>query len=84
VERESAPEVYDCKWGARGINADVLHQLDDAREHAADEDDRLAIALVVFDAARSCAVRLAAQTAPHENTTIVTLETLNVLVDGPA
>ncbi len=34
VERSGAAEVYDCKWGARGINADVLHQLDDARIHA--------------------------------------------------
>ena len=42
VERDGAAEAYDCKWGARGINADVLHQLDDARTHAADEDERLA------------------------------------------
>jgi hypothetical protein len=81
VERQSTPEAYDCKWGTRGINADVLHQLDDAREHAADEDERLTVALVVFDAARSCAVRLAAQTAPHEATAIVTLETLETLAD---
>jgi hypothetical protein len=38
VESAERPEVYDCKWGARGINADVLNQLDDAREHAADEE----------------------------------------------
>ena len=31
VEREDAAEAWDCKWGARGIKADVLHQLDDAR-----------------------------------------------------
>ena len=31
VEGAGRAEVYDCKWGARGINADVLHQLDDAR-----------------------------------------------------
>lgn len=84
VEREATPEAYDCKWGARGINADVLHQLEDAREHAADEDEPLMVALVVFDAALSCAVRLASQTAPHENTVIVTLETLDRLADGPA
>jgi hypothetical protein len=83
VERDSAPEAYDCKWGARGINADVLHQLDDARIHAADEDMRLEVALVVFDAARSCAVRLDAQTAPHDHTAIVTLETLDALAVGP-
>lgn len=84
VERELAAEAYDCKWGARGINADVLHQLDDARVHAVDEDERLAVALVVFDAARSCSVRLAAQTAPHEGTAIVTLETLDALAERPA
>ena len=77
-------EVYDCKWGARGINADVLHQLDDAREHAADEDERLVVALVVFDAALSCSVRLAAQTAPHRSTAIVSLETLDRLAAGGA
>ena len=79
VERAGASEAYDCKWGARGINADVLYQLDDARTHAADEDERLTVALVVFDAARSCAVRLASQTAPHDGTAIVTIETLEAL-----
>ena len=79
VERDGAAEAYDCKWGARGINADVLHQLDDARIHAADEDERLAVALVVFDARRSCEVRLAAQTAPHEATRLVTIESLDGL-----
>jgi hypothetical protein len=79
VERQGAAEAYDCKWGARGINADVLHQLDDARIHAADEDERLGVALVVFDAVRSCDVRLAAQTAPHEGTRLVTIETLDGL-----
>jgi hypothetical protein len=79
VELDAAPEAYDCKWGARGINADVLYQLDDARTHAADEDERLTVALVIFDAARSCAVRLAAQTAPHDGTAVVTLETLDEL-----
>ena len=79
VERDGAAEAYDCKWGARGINADVLHQLDDARSNAADEDERLTVALVVFDARRSCDVRLARQTAPHESTAIVTIETLDGL-----
>jgi hypothetical protein len=82
VERERAAEAYDCKWGARGINADVLHQLDDARTHATDEDERLEVALVVFDARRSCDVRLDRQTAPHEATGLVTLETLDDLA-GP-
>jgi hypothetical protein len=79
VERESAAEAYDCKWGARGINADVLHQLDDAREHAAEEEERLSVALVVFDARRSCDVRLERQTAPHEKTVVVALEALDEL-----
>ena len=79
VERDGAAEAYDCKWGARGINADVLHQLDDARAHAADEEEGLDVALVVFDAERSCRVRLAAQTAPHEATRLVTIETLDGL-----
>jgi len=79
VEAPGASEAIDCKWGARGINADVLHQLDDARTHAADEDESLAASLVVFDARRSCDVRLARQTAPHERTRIVALETLDEL-----
>jgi hypothetical protein len=79
VERAAAAEAYDCKWGARGINADVLHQLDDARTHAADEEERLAVALVVFDAQRSCDVRLERQTAPHRETRVVTIETLDDL-----
>ncbi len=82
VERDRAGEAYDCKWGARGINADVLHQLDDARAHAADEGERLAVALVVFDAVRSCEVRLAAQTAPHEGTEMVPIERLERLREG--
>jgi hypothetical protein len=79
VERDAAAEAYDCKWGARGINADVLHQLDDARSNAAGEDETLLVALVVFDARRSCDVRLAHQTAPHEATRVVTIETLDGL-----
>jgi hypothetical protein len=82
VERPGAAEAYDCKWGARGINADVLHQLDDARRHAADEDEPLAVALVVFDAGRSCDVRLQRETAPSAGTRLVTLETLDALAEG--
>jgi hypothetical protein len=82
VESEAAAEAWDCKWGARGINADVLHQLDDARTHAADEDERLAVGLVVFDAERSCRVRLDRQTAPVEATALIALETLDRLA-GP-
>ena len=81
VERDGAAEAYDCKWGARGIDADVLHQLDDARSNAAAEDDALVVALVVLDARRSCDVRLAHQTAPHEATGVITLETLDGLAE---
>jgi hypothetical protein len=78
VERDAA-EAWDCKWGARGINADVLHQLDDARGNAADEEARLSVGLVVFDAERSCAVRLDRQTAPRDGTDVVGLEHLDRL-----
>ncbi|CAN5578558.1 hypothetical protein BH20CHL7_BH20CHL7_19280 [soil metagenome] len=82
VERDGAAEAYDCKWGARGINADVLHQLDDARCHAADEDEPLAVALVVFDAERSCRVRLERQTAPTAGTELIAIEALDRLASG--
>jgi hypothetical protein len=79
VETSGAAEAIDCKWGARGINADVLHQLDDARTHAADEDELLTATIVVFDAERSCSVRLERQTAPHAATRLIALETLDRL-----
>lgn len=79
VETPGAAEAYDCKWGARGISPDVLHQLDDARAHAAAEGERLLPVLVVFDARRSCEVRLARQTAPRTGTRLVTIETLDRL-----
>lgn len=82
VELPGAALAVDCKWGARGISADVLHQLDDARAHAADEDETLEPVLVVYDAARSCDVRLERQTAPWAGTRIVTLETLDELAAG--
>ena len=79
VERDGASEAYDCKWGARGISDDVLHQLDDARRHADDEDAALGVALVVFDAQRSCDVRLDRSIAPFERTRVVALESLDEL-----
>jgi hypothetical protein len=82
VERDGGAEAYDCKWGARGINDDVLHQLDDARIHAADEEEGLRVALVVFDAERSCEVRLDRLNAPRAGTTIIPLETLDRLAEG--
>jgi hypothetical protein len=84
VERAGAAEAHDCKWGARGINADVLHQLDDARAHGLEEGERLRVGLVVFDAGRSCQVRLAAQTAPTADIGLVTLETIDTLAREPA
>jgi len=82
VELPGAAEAYDCKWGARGINADVLHQLDDARLHAAGEDDRLLVGLIVFDTRLACLVRLEQMTAPHEATRLVTIESLAGLARG--
>jgi hypothetical protein len=79
VELPGESAAIDCKWGARGISADVLHQLDDARTHATADDERLAAILVVFDAELSCAVRLERQTAPRAGTEIVGLETLDRL-----
>jgi len=84
VETPGREEAIDCKWGARGINADVLHQLDDARSHAADEEEPLAVTLVVFDAVRSCAVRLDRETAPHASTRLIPLERLDELARDPA
>jgi hypothetical protein len=83
VERPGAAEAYDCKWGARGIGPDVLHQLDDARGHAVDEDESLHVALVVFDARRSCDVRLDRQTAPTSGIGLVSIETLDSLAAAP-
>jgi len=79
VERDDRPEAYDCKWGARGISDDVLHQLDEARQHASDEDLTLRVALVVFDARRSC--ELIAYRRPFDDAgiEIVALETLDDL-----
>lgn len=83
IEDPRAPEIYDCKWGARGINEDVLHQLDDARRHAAEEGISVLVALVVFDAERSCRARLAGLHAPAGETRLVSLERLGALAAGP-
>ncbi|OGO55189.1 MAG: hypothetical protein A2V85_07885 [Chloroflexi bacterium RBG_16_72_14] len=81
VEREAAAEAWDCKWGARGVKADVLHQLDDARRNATAEGARLLVGLVVFDARRSCEVRLVRERGPValEGLKLVTLEGLDRL-----
>jgi hypothetical protein len=79
VEVAGSAEAFDCKWGARGINADVLYQLDDARTHALAEEEPVQVALVIFDAERSCRVRLGAQTAPYAGTRLVAVEQLDWL-----
>jgi hypothetical protein len=79
VERAGAAEAWDCKWGARGIGADVLHQLDDARANAEAEAERLLVGLVVFDARRSCRVRLARVGGATTGIRLVALETLGAL-----
>ena len=84
LETPGAAEAYDCKWGARGIGADVLHQLDDARRHADGEDQRLLVGLVVFDTRLACAVRLAGLSAPSEGIRLITIERLGSLAEGLA
>lgn len=74
-------EAWDCKWGARGIKADVLNQLDDAGRHATAEGARLVTGLIVFDARRSCEVRLVRErgAVSLERIRLVTLESLDRL-----
>ncbi|HEY3333598.1 MAG TPA: hypothetical protein VGK16_00065 [Candidatus Limnocylindrales bacterium] len=81
VEAEPRPEAWDCKWGARGIKADVIHQLDDARRGAADEEAALIVGLVIFDARRSCEVRLVRERGPVvlEGLKLIALEGLDRL-----
>jgi hypothetical protein len=81
VERDGAAEAWDCKWGARGIKADVLHQLDDARRGASDEGGRLVVGLVVFDARRSSEVRLVRERGPvaADSVKLIALEGLDRL-----
>ena len=81
VEREGGAEAWDCKWGARGIKGDVVHQLDDARRGATDEGEKLVVGLVVFDARRSCEVRLVRERGPValEGLRLIALEGLDRL-----
>jgi hypothetical protein len=81
VERDGAAEAWDCKWGARGIKADVLHQLDDARRGAVGESLRLLVGLVVFDARRSSEVRLVRERGPvaADSVKLIALEGLDRL-----
>jgi hypothetical protein len=81
VEHDARPEAWDCKWGARGIKGEVVHQLDDARRGAAGESLRLAVGLVVFDARRSCEVRLVRERGPVplEGLRLIAIESLDRL-----
>ena len=81
VEGEAAGEAWDCKWGARGIKADVIHQLDDARRGAAEDEARLTVGLVVFDARRSCEVRMVRErgAVALEGLKIIAIESLDRL-----
>jgi hypothetical protein len=79
IEIEGGSEAWDCKWGARGISGEVLLQLAEARANAAAEDTRLVAGLVVFDARRSCLVRLARETMPRSGLALVTIESLDRL-----
>jgi hypothetical protein len=81
VEADGAAEAWDCKWGARGIKAEVIHQLDDARRGATEEGGRLLVGLIVFDARRSCEVRLVRDRGPValEGLRLIALEGLDRL-----
>jgi hypothetical protein len=78
----AAPEAYDCKWGARGINPEVLLQLGSARAHAASEGIDLAVGLVVFDARRSGFVRMARLGRATAGIGLTAIETLRSLARG--
>jgi hypothetical protein len=84
VETTSRAEAYDCKWGARGINAEVLLQLGEARRHAEEEEAPLLVAIVVFDARRSCRTRLARLSASSSGARLVSIETLDRLAGAAA
>lgn len=82
VETPGAAEAYDCKWGARGINPEVLLQLGSARAHAASEGIDLAVGLVVFDARRSGFVRMARLGRATAGIGLTAIETLRSLARG--
>lgn len=82
VEAGPIPELWDCKWGARGIDASLLAELEDARIRAAGSSARIAIGVVAFDTAAIVAARLTIVRAPREKTRFITLETLGRLAAG--
>ena len=59
----------------------MLHQLDDARRNAAAEERKLFAGLVVFDARRSCEIRLLRERGaiPPEGIRLIAIESLDRL-----
>ncbi|MFN8629317.1 MAG: hypothetical protein U0838_03065 [Chloroflexota bacterium] len=59
----------------------MIHQLDDARRGAAEEGEKLLVGLVIFDARRSCEVRLVREKGPValEGLKLIALEGLDRL-----
>ena len=76
------PELWDCKWGARGVDASLLAELEDARIRAAGNGARIAVGVVAFDTAAVVAARLGIVHGPREKTRFITLETLGRLAAG--
>ena len=79
VEAGPTPELWDCKWGARGVDASLLAELEDARIRAAGSGIRIVIGLVIFDSAPVVTGRLGIVHGAMEHTRIITLETLGRL-----
>ena len=79
VEAGPVPELWDCKWGARGVDDSLLAELEDARIRAAGAGVRIAIGIVAFDSAATVAARLSIVRGPREQTRVITLDTLNRL-----
>ena len=82
VETGPIPELWDCKWGARGIDDSLLTELEDARIRAAGVGVRIAIGIVAFDVAATVAARLTTLRGPRDQTRMITLDTLARLAAG--
>jgi hypothetical protein len=82
VEAGPTPELWDCKWGARGIDDNLLAELESARIRAAGAGVRIAIGVVAFDAAATVAARLSLVRGPRAQTRMITLDTLSRLAAG--
>lgn len=79
VEAGPVPELWDCKWGARGVDDSLLVELESARIRAAGAGVRIAIGVVAFDSAATVAARLKILRGPREQTRMITLDTLSRL-----